>query len=349
MNQTDSIPILNLTIDQYLDIIGSYKVFDILYMFVSSSLTAFLSILCLLSIWIFFKKDFNDSFYIYYRILSINSFIHELLAIGYSLCFSPRLVPYEYQYNCINYQFIFLPIHIFFHNYSTLIEIGILLDRLKIFSKTIKKCVKLKQKTISIILFLISLLIGTGGGFIYSPGEIVWYNQEIDDNSTIVYERKSFYFLSPSEFSSSPFGSIFIVAYSLIINIPVLIVLVFLNFTLIYYVKKHLKKYKIQFNNQRVSHIETETSKIIKHKEKLKRKTSLMANVICSITIISRTIIAIGLISSNANVSSIGLAFLSLGDLFVFLEGGTLFFVCFSFNKIFKKHVLIFFKINEKN
>ena len=67
--------------------------------------TAFLSILCLLSIWIFFKKDFNDSFYIYYKILSINSFIHELLAIGYSLCFSPRLVPYEYQYNCINYQF----------------------------------------------------------------------------------------------------------------------------------------------------------------------------------------------------------------------------------------------------
>ena len=140
----DSNLILNLTLNKYLDLVGNIEVIDIIYMFVTSSISLIGSIFNFFCIWIFFSKDFTQSFYIHYRILSINSFLHDFFGFFYSLCVSPRYVPINYQYFCVQVQYAFVPLHLFFFFHSGLIEISILMDRLKIFNKTINKYFKLE-------------------------------------------------------------------------------------------------------------------------------------------------------------------------------------------------------------
>lgn len=324
----DSNLILNLTLNKYLDLVGNIEVIDIIYMFVTSSISLIGSIFNFFCIWIFFSKDFTQSFYIHYRILSINSFLHDFFGFFYSLCVSPRYVPTNYQYFCVQVQYAFVPLHLFFFFHSGLIEISILMDRLKIFNKTINKYFKLEPKKISIILFFISFLFGLSGIFIYKPIESTWYNY-VNVNSTHKFERNFFYYLGRSDFAQTSVGSIYVATLSTIHNIPLLIITIILNLTLVILMKRHARQSAIRFNNNNSSQAEQK-------KQKANRRASSMAIVLCSISIISRMVSVIGIISYNLNPNILSQILVSLVDLFILADSGSLFFVCFSFNKIFR-------------
>ena len=329
--------ILNLTIDEYLDSIGNVLIIDILYMYVNTTVTILGTLLSGICIWIFFNKEFDQSFYLYYKILSINSFIHEFLGFWYSICYSPRFVPFKYQHACVDYGNTFVAIHFFCFFYSGLIEVGILLDRIKIFTQRFKIIDRLDPKKMLIISFSFSLLIGILSLFIYKTTGLIWYNYEYDYiNSTLILKQKSIYFFDSSDFAKSEIGEVYVDVLSFILNVPLLVIIVILNIILVYLMRKHYRESLNKFTIQ-----PTQREK----KEKAKRKISFMAIYLCSISIISRTIVLTDLIVFKLGTDYISLILIAFSDLFIFINSGCLFFVCFSFNKIFKGKLLGILKI----
>jgi hypothetical protein len=346
MNQTNSIHsnlILNLTFEEYLNLIGDYETIDVLYYYLISTLCMIGSILNLICIWIFFQKDFKQSLFTYYRILSINSFLHEFIGFWFSLCYSNRYIPFNYQYLCVNYQFVFVPLHMFFHFYSGLIEIAILLDRIKIFVEKIKNCVQVGAKKIMLILFFISALLAVPGIFINEPKLNIWYSYEY--NQTVLKEYKM-YNLGPNESTLNSNSLILIGLCAFISNLTILILTVVLSSALVHLIRKHFKKMIENARNIQTTSSQTQSNSA-RQKEKLNRKASLMAIVLNLIMIVSRVSIVIGLISFNINVNFTSKFLLALGDLFIFIDSGSLLIVCLCFNKIFKSHFFQFIKLRK--
>ena len=320
--------ILNLTLDEFLDSIGNILIIDIIYMYFNTTITflgTFFSIIC---IWVFFHKDFNLSLYTYYKILSITSLVHEFFGFWYSLCYSPRFVPLKYQYDCVDYGNTFVAIHYFCFFHSGLIEISILIDRISIFEPRVKKYFKIKPKIMLTIFLSVAITIGVMGLFIYKGTDLIWYNYEYE-NSSLILKKHKIYFFDTTDFGKTSIGKIYVAIESFMLNVPLLILTLILNITLIIVMKKHLTSIAARFTNQS------------QYRKKLKsnRKTSIMAITLCFVSIISRTVTLTAIIVFNFGSNSTSLTLISLADLFMFVNSGCLFFVCFSFNKIFKNHL----------
>ena len=76
-NSLDPSLILNLTLEQYLEqIFIDPQLVDDIYMFAMAPMNIIGSFLNLVSIYIFFGEHFRIPFFNYFKILSINSFIH---------------------------------------------------------------------------------------------------------------------------------------------------------------------------------------------------------------------------------------------------------------------------------
>ena len=338
MNNTsdfiNSIPILNITAE---DLFYSFriKLVDQLFLYGSSTISLVGTIFNLFCVWIFFcKKEFNKQpYFLFYKILSLNLFLHNFFGIFYSLCYPNWYLSYKYQKICVNFASAFVPFHIFFHNHAILIEIGLLLDMLKLFSQTVKKILKLEPYKILIISFLISLLIGALGSFLIGPNELVWYSYEtINNNSTSIIRlsKQSILYHGPNDFARTLTGSIYFIAYSLTVHVPLISIQFLANLTLIVAMRKH-------FNNLSVQNLPL--SRKNRRKERLNKRTSLMALILCSISLISRAILLIGIVSINIKPDFFANLTLAISDLIIFLNAGILFFVCFGFNKIFRRHV----------
>ena len=74
--------------------------------------------------------------------------------------------------------------------------------------------------------------------------------------------------------------------------------------------------------------------------DRLNIRTSIMALILCSLSLISRTVLLIALVSLNIRPDFFGNFVLSISDLIIFFNASVLFFVCFNFNHIFRRHVL---------
>jgi hypothetical protein len=339
ISEIDQNLILNVTLDEYLDSIGNILTIDILYASVITSITLLGTIFSILSIKIFFNGKFTQPFYIYYKIFSIISLLHLFFGFFYSICYSPRFVPQDYQPTCVFYGNMFASFHFFCFFYTGLLEVGILIDRIKIFNQKVKTIFKPGPKWISTIFFSISLIIGIMSLFIYKGTDLIWYNYEYV-NSTWVLTQHSIYFFDSSDFAQTQIGKIYVDALSIILNVPLLLIIVILNIILVYLMRKHFRQTIAIFNIQ--------SNKLLQ-RENTKRKVSLMAISLCSISIISRTIVLTDLIIFNIDSNSISLLLIALSDLFIFVNSGCLFFVCFIFNKIFKQQVFQVLKIQTTN
>ena len=335
----DSIPILNLTAEQYFNTFLDSKLIDLIYLYAMGSISSIGCILCLVCVWIFFRrKEFDQPFFLFYKILSINSFLHGFFGTWYSLCNSNWYLSFKLQTLCVNYVIAYIPFHIFFHNHAILVEIGILIEMLKLFNQTIKRNIKLDPKKMLVILFLISVLIGALGSFLKSANELVWLNYETSNNMTII-RKETIMFVGPNDFAKSKTGAIYFITYSLAVHVPLISIQFIANLTLIVVMKKHFSKLSLQ-NQTRSSQN--------KKKERLNKRTSLMALILCSLSLISRTTLLIGLVSINIRPFDFFSNFtLALSELIIFFNVGILFFVCFSFNKIFRNHVLELIRIRK--
>jgi hypothetical protein len=325
--------ILNLTVNEFLDSIGAVLITDIFYMYISTPVTfigIFSSSIC---IFIFFHKDFNMPLYIYFRILSLTSLLHQFFGFWYSASYSIRFTPKDFQdfFIHIHYGHIFLFFHYFCFFHAGLIEIGILIDRIKIFEPRIKKIFGIEPKIMSIIFFSAALIIGIMALFIYKGVDVIWYNYEYV-NSTLVLTKQSLHLFDTSDFGKTEIGKIYVKFASFMLNVPLLIIILCFNITLIVTMKRYYQNLANRLG-------QTQQSLQTRKKEKANKKSSIMAITLCFLTIISRTIALTAIIVFNFGSNSTSQTLLTLADFFIFLNSSSLIFVCLSFNKVFRKHL----------
>jgi hypothetical protein len=288
--------ILNLTLNEYLDqIFGNVQFIDDLYTYVMTTMNVIASYFNLVSIYIFFRKEFKKPVYNYFRILSINSFVHTFFGFFYALSYSPRYVPYNYQLLADWFQMIYIPFHYFFYYHSSMTEIAILLDRLKMLNERFKRKFQVKQKRIIIFNLISAALVGISSGFLYYPTETYWYSYV--KNS---YQRIGFYFPLASSFAQTQLGFVYVILFQVLSNIPILVALFVLNVFLLVSMHAYFKR---SINSQEIASIEnnntitqTTITNQIKQRESLKKKTALMALCMTTISIISRIVVASGVI-----------------------------------------------------
>jgi len=217
-----------------------------------------------------------------------------------------------------------------FHNHAILIEIGMLFELLKLFNQRVKNNFKLEPYKMSIISFIISVVIGSSASFTHGPNELVWYNYEKISNSSMTIKRKqTILYLGPNDFGRSKIGSIYFMFHTFIVHVSLISIQVVSYLALILVMKKHYSDISLQSRSKR-----------LKKKERLNKRTSILALVLCSLSLISRSVLIIALVSLNISLDFFGNFTLALSDMIIFFNAGVLFFVCFNFNNIFRKQVL---------
>ena len=96
-------------------------------------------ILNILSTWIFFQKKFSIPIYWYFRVVSITKSCRMVFALPYGICFTPTHFPTMDSYSCTVLQSVYIPFVAFATNFVAILEIAILLERIKIINPFVKK------------------------------------------------------------------------------------------------------------------------------------------------------------------------------------------------------------------
>jgi len=130
-NAFNSLP----SLDQLLDSLGFSQ-----WLMVSNSIVlpciGFVGLIfCSVSAYIFFQRKFVDPVFFYYRLLCITYIIHLVLSIPEGIFFATMYLSY---YSSI-YTIIYAPSTIFLFHFEDLLQMGILLTRMKIFSPFVNK------------------------------------------------------------------------------------------------------------------------------------------------------------------------------------------------------------------
>jgi hypothetical protein len=331
MNNTlgleNGIEILNFTLGEYLDFLGNLEYIDIGYLYLLTSIAFIGTILNIKCIVIFTTRDFSTlSLFYYYKVIAFNNALHCFIGIFYGLCLSPRYVPYEYQYGCVQYQIPFLVFHSIFFFYSGVLEVAALFDRLKVFDKRIKNCMKYKPKTICLIFLVISPFICSFAGIIYEPKQLCWYSFSND-----TYVKDCFYTLRSSNFAFSEFGFIFITVNTIIRDFPILILIIILNKILIDCLNNYCTGIGSIFPNQT-----NRQHQLIRSN----RPITMMAILESVLTMIPRIILAIATLYYIISPDYVSVTLLTIADILIFVGAAGSFFIYYNFNHKFRNKYL---------
>jgi hypothetical protein len=103
-------------------------------------------ILCALSLWIFFNRKFSASIYWYLRVITIDNLIQLAFAVPYGICNTPTYFPNMNSYACAIVQCAYIPFLAFSSHFVAILEIVILLERIKIMNPFVKKNLIYRRK-----------------------------------------------------------------------------------------------------------------------------------------------------------------------------------------------------------
>jgi hypothetical protein len=137
---TPSLSFPPLPIDVLLSYAGFLPFESITYVFALPLVGSLGSILCLISVFIFFRasspgKEFsNEPVYVYFKVIAIIYLIHLLALIPHGFCFTASAIylPHIDVQTCILFQLVYLPISNLFFHYTGVLELIIVLDRMKV-------------------------------------------------------------------------------------------------------------------------------------------------------------------------------------------------------------------------
>jgi hypothetical protein len=181
------------------------------------SLVNFLGIIfCSFSLWIFLRPSFADPVFFYYKLLCFIYFLHLLHNIPFVILQTPFYFPWVDMYAvCVFKNYYSFMSAILFH-YEDVLQMGILLHKMKQFSPFVKRHFRASPQLISLAFFLTCLLIDLPllfGSIITSLGDYYY----IDSNG--VKQTGTFYFFKRSDFSQTIFGQILLGFTSFFLNL----------------------------------------------------------------------------------------------------------------------------------
>jgi len=195
-------------------------------------------ILCSLSLWIFSRRKFSDSIYWYFRIITIANIAQLTFAIPYGVCYTPKYFPSMDSYACVILQCAYITFEYFTAHFVAILEIAVLLERIKIMNSFVKKRFTISSKKMILITFLPCLLFNSIFGLSYAPyfgGEFYYF----DSNGA--KRVNSFWYLDSSTLAASEIGSIFMIAFAFIRDVLTLITTIILNIVSLFELKNYLK------------------------------------------------------------------------------------------------------------
>ena len=308
---------------------------------------------CSLSLWIFLKRNlFGDPIFVYYRLLNFIYILILLISIPLGVCFSPKFWPSINTYTCAAYRhFYAASVSPLFH-FCSLLDICILLTRVKIFSFFLKKHFSLSPHINSLIFCVASILIHLPLVFIFKIGYVGDFYY-FDMTGSL--QTNKLYYVVNSEFASSFFGKLiygFIIIFNTILT---LVVGITLNIVSLIQYKSYLKKKYTEFARIEMesnpSH-PTNSLEVCDQKTFEERKAEnnmfYMAFTLCTISITSRIILALNfscfiLFYSFTNV----LIFSVLASTIYILVPTSSLIVFYFFNKKFRHEFRVIFRLRH--
>jgi hypothetical protein len=348
-SEIDPSLILNISTTDY---IGFFLIplNDILYLYPIPIISAIGSILNIFIVVVFFKKEFNSPMFFYFRILSICYLIQNVTGIPYAICNAIRYVEDEQRKLCAYYLTSYLAFGSLSTYYQSVLEIAILLDRLKTFNKTIKKYFTLSPQKFSLILFIICFLIDLFYMFAFSPEEFVWYNY-IEDGTL---DRKSIWVVLPSTFASSSIGRIFLILTYVIREFVTIIFTVGYSIFLLNYMREYFKNKAKMARKPAVTATTSNVRNTVQPSTTQQSSAKQMSNaeekflqlviVQCTLTILTRTNFFTCTIMALFNYNELTQIVCTVADFNIFFLAAASFFIHFFFNKLFKTEFLKLFK-----
>jgi hypothetical protein len=221
-------------LDNLLDSLGydPWMTFTCSFIIPTLSLTG--AILCSLSCWIFYRKCFKDQVFFYYKLLCIINIIRLIIGIPFGLLYSPRYIPQMNTFASATFQKYCIAVMFFLLHFDDMLQIAILLDRMKIFNSCVNKYLTFKARSISLVFFFYCLLIGIPVLFSFETKSFGIYG-----NDQVLYH------FEPSQFTKTSFGSFLLDSTHLFLNILLTTFLgITLNIVSICQYKRYLFKKK---------------------------------------------------------------------------------------------------------
>ena len=332
---------VSYSINNLLDSLGFIKWITITTTFVLPIVNFLGLILCSLSTWIFFnRRKFKETSFFYYRLLCIVYIFHLIHNIPRGLLWVPQYFPQENSYSSCIYKIYYGLISNIFYHYEDVIQMAILIDRMTIFSPWIKSQFNKSPQLISFLLFITCLFIDAPYAFSFKIKSLGTYY--------VNNQLETFYFLSSSNFSTTPFGRILLAVTTFFLNLFLtLVVGVTLNIVSLHLYKSYLRQ-RSQILNEtqqvifttRTNDIEMRALRAPREKKlrKAEMKMFLMAFVLCSISILTRVLFMCAYIFYFVFFTFTNNLIDALVNYSIFTLVPTVsIFVFYAFNKIFRK------------
>jgi hypothetical protein len=284
-----------LSFDDFLDKFG-YKPWQIVINTFILPVINFIGIgLCSFSLWVFTRYSFSDPIFFYYKLLCFVNILHLLHNIPYYLLFTPIYFSWIDTYAVAVFQIYFSFFSFFLFHLEDLLQIGILLHKMKIFSSFVRNHFQTTPKRNSFIFSSISLLLCLSNPFAFKIAPLG--NYSYPDSNGVKYEN-TFYYLQSSDFSQTIFGQILLGFTGFFLSLFIsLLIGVSLNIFSFIKFKSFVKKRQREVEELQMSSIYNipltsrefeQIKKLEKTEHKIERNMFYMALTLCSISILSR-------------------------------------------------------------
>ena len=299
--------------------------------------------LCSSSLWIFFRPSFLDPIFFYYKLLCFVNIIHLLHNIPFGVLFSPVYFPWVNTYSISVYQIYHGYVGSLLFHYEDVLQMGILLHKMKLFSPFVRKHFTASPQLISLISFLACLVIEVPlifGLKIVSLGDYYY----VDSNGVKHYS--TLFYLISSDFSKTIYGQFLLGLCTFFINLFLsLVVGIALNIFSYLKYRRYTRQRQQAIDELQMSSIHNrptlnrELEQMNERKIWERRKINMlyMALTLSSISILSRlTLISCFIFFFAYTPLSNSYVFYVINNLVNTLGPTVSIFVFYSFNQMFR-------------
>ena len=352
-NQNSTTPLAQtlaspMPLETLLATMGFYEWKTVMASFVLPIISLIGAFFCSLSAYIFFHRKFAEPVFVYYRLLCLVFIFHLIQTIPYGLVFSPKYFPQINTHHSAIYMIYFSSMSAFLFHYEDVLQMAILLTRMKLFFPFVDKHFTAKPPRIAFALFLVCVCIDVPFVFSFRVASLGTYFNPSRNNAI-----ETFYYCVSSEFSLSPFGKMFLAFTTFFLNVFLsLVVGVTLN--IVSFVKYHTRTRQRRrdieclqvssvHNRPTTTREQEQASERASKESVIETNMFFMALHLSSISIVSRVFIMVAYVYYFFfNTFSDNLLILLVTfTIFTFVPTVAL-FVFYSFNKMFRQ------EFNEK-
>ena len=335
----------SLTIDQLLDSLGFIPFDVIAYQFGVTILGVIGIIFCTINALIFFKKAFKAPVDDYLKVINLMNLSVSIMCVPYGFCFSPKYFLAMDSYKCAIVQSVYIPMSTLIFHCTGVLDIAILLERMKIFSTVVKKYFTLAPKKVCLLILALCLIIDSFYAFVFVPasgGDYVYLSSK---DGTL--KQNTFYYVGTSDFANSNVGKNLLITVYVVRDFFTMIPSVILNVVSLVQMRTYFKNKAIQLQLKR-SELNTKEAKKEQKSRQTEKNHLLMVITLCCIAIVSRAVLIMNSVYYLFSTDYIATLSGALVDLAIAFGPAVSFFVFHRFNRRFKKEFLIMIGILKR-